>query len=131
MRVLCIALVVATVGCATTEVSTRRYVPAAGGEVTDVREIVRRVHGDPAAGAVAGALVGGLLFHRNVPSALFGATAGAAIGAAASSGSAEHRQYEVDVRFDNGEMVTYVYDNSSPFYPGERVILRGDNLVGD
>jgi outer membrane lipoprotein SlyB len=61
---------------------------ARAGTVESVQEVVRRVEGEPVAGALAGALVGGFLFHGNGRASLFGAAAGAAIGAAASQGSA-------------------------------------------
>ena len=132
MKALCVAAILAISGCATESTTTRTYgspyVQGPTGQVTQVREVVHRVHGNPGAGAVAGALVGGLLFHGSGPSTLFGAAAGAGIGAAASSGSAESRQYEIDVRFDNGQWATYIYNDYSPFRPGDRVIVDGRQL---
>src|SRR4029453_13671578 len=49
----------------------------------------------------AGGSVGGLTGGHG-PAAVVGAVGGAAVGAAASQGGAEHRTYEVFVRFDDG-----------------------------
>ncbi len=98
------------------------------GTVESVREIVQRVEGQPVAGALAGALIGGFLFHGNGPATLFGAASGAAIGAAASQGSSEARTYQVLVRFDDGERGMFVYRDYSPFAPGARVVLSPQGL---
>ena len=131
LKTLCIAALVAGVGCATTDTTSTTYrAPQADyvrpGQVQSVREVVRRVHGDPGAGAVAGAVVGGLLTGR-----LWGAAAGAGVGAAASSGSSESRSYEVQVRFDDGQWMTFVYDGYAPVVPGERVVLDRGQLEPD
>lgn len=99
------------------------------GHVESVRETVRTQHGDPGAGAVAGAIIGGLLFGGRHPAhTIFGMGAGAMVGAAASSGSAEDRYYEVFVRFDDGAVERYVYQNVLPFRPGEPVVLTAQGL---
>jgi outer membrane lipoprotein SlyB len=126
LKTLCIAALVAGVGCATTETeSTTWRAPQAEyvrpGQVESVREVVHRVRGNPGAGAVAGAVVGGLLTHR-----LWGAAGGAAVGAAASSGSSD--SYEVRVRFDDGAWMTFIYDGYEPFGPGQRVVLDRGQL---
>jgi outer membrane lipoprotein SlyB len=131
LKTLCIAALVAGVGCATTDTTSTTYrAPQADyvrpGQVQSVREVVRRVHGDPGAGAVAGAVVGGLLTGR-----LWGAAAGAGVGAAASSGSSESHSYEVQVRFDDGQWMTFVYDGYAPVVPGERVVLDRGQLEPD
>jgi outer membrane lipoprotein SlyB len=131
LKTLCIAALVAGVGCATTETeSTTWRAPQAEyvrpGQVESVREVVHRVHGNPGAGAVAGAVVGGLLTHR-----LWGAAGGAAVGAAASSGSSESHSYEVRVRFDDGAWMTFIYDGYEPFGPGQRVVLDRGQLQPD
>jgi outer membrane lipoprotein SlyB len=122
-------------GCATT--TTTRTVwtdPAAVGygrvgSVASVEEIVQRTQGNPGPGAVAGALVGGLLFGGGRgPSAVAGAVGGAAVGAAASGGAAEQRTYEIVVRFDDGGYGEFVYAGYAPFRPGERVAVTPGGL---
>jgi outer membrane lipoprotein SlyB len=99
------------------------------GHVESVRENVRSQQGDPGAGAVAGAIIGGLLFGgRNPAQTIFGMGAGAMVGAAASSGAGEDRYYEVFVRFDDGALERYVYQNVLPFRPGEPVVLSAQGL---
>jgi outer membrane lipoprotein SlyB len=93
------------------------------GTVESVRPLVRRVEGDPASGAVAGALIGGILFGAAGGRALFGAAAGAATGAAVSSGSYETRVFEITVRFDDGSRGVFSYRDYPPFRPGDRVQL--------
>lgn len=98
------------------------------GTVESVREIVQRVEGQPIAGAVAGALIGGFLFRGDGPATLFGAVTGAAIGAAASQGSAEARTFQLLVRFDDGGRGMFVFRDYSPFAPGTRVVLSPQGL---
>lgn len=125
------------VGCATTSTTstTWRAEPqpvvswARPGTIESVQEIVRRVEGDPARGALAGALIGGFLFHRHGPATLFGMAGGAALGAAASQGSAESRTYQVLVRFDDGNYGMFVYGGYCPFRPGEPVVLTAQGLT--
>lgn len=114
-------------GCATTttystEWTADEYSPREG-VVESVRQVVHRVEGNPAAGAVAGGLIGAVLFGGHGPRTLFGAAAGAAAGAALSSGSYETRAYEVVVRFDNGTRGVFTYRDYSPFAPGDRIAL--------
>jgi outer membrane lipoprotein SlyB len=97
------------------------------GRVESVQEIVQRTEGNPAAGALAGALIGGFLFGRG-PARLFGAGAGAAVGAAASSGATEARSYQVLVHFDDGTYGMFVYRGYSPFAPGQPVVLTPQGL---
>lgn len=99
------------------------------GRVESVREVVQRTEGRPGAGAAAGALIGGALFHGSAPSTLFGAAAGAATGAALSSGRSERRAYEVRVRLDDGSAGIFDYDGYSPFAPGDRVVIVNGGLA--
>jgi len=101
---------------------------ARAGTVESVQEVVRRVEGQPAAGALAGALIGGFLFRGDGPATLFGAATGAVIGAAASQGAAEYRAYHVLVRFDDGTRGMFLFRGDSPFGPGERVTLTPQGL---
>jgi outer membrane lipoprotein SlyB len=130
----CAAILVATslgtAGCATTatystEVASDEYSPRSG-TVESVRQIVRRVHGNPAGGAAAGALIGAILFGGRGPRTLFGAAAGAATGAALSQGDYETRAYEVIIRFDNGTRGEFTYRDYAPFRPGDRIELGSD-----
>jgi outer membrane lipoprotein SlyB len=87
------------------------------------------VEGNPAGGALAGALIGGFLFRGHGPAALFGAATGAMVGAAASQGVAETRTYQVLVRFDDGSYGMFVYRARSPFAPGQPVVLTAQGLA--
>ena len=130
-------LTVLSLSCATTTTTATTWVDpnAPGGywtrpgNVESVQEIVQRREGNPAAGALAGALIGGLLFGGRGPSTVIGAAGGAAVGAAASQGSAETRTYHVLVRFDDGGYGMFVYQAYSPFRPGERVVLTPQGLT--
>ena len=122
--------------CATTATTTTTWVaPPAGnwartGRVESIQETVQRTEGNPAAGAVAGALIGGFLFHGRGPARLFGMAGGAAVGAAASQGAREDRTYQVLVRFDDdGEYGMFLYRGYSPFRPGELVVLTPNGLL--
>jgi len=130
LRAAGVVLLAAVTSCATT--TTTWSEPPAGnwarpGRVESVREIVRRREGNPAGGAVVGALIGGLLFGGRGPAALFGAASGAAVGAAASQ-SSETRTYQVLVRFDDGAYGTFVYDHPY-FSPGQPVMLTPQGLA--
>ena len=136
--------------CATATTTTRTLddapVVVRAGRVESIRETVQRWQGNPAAGAAAGAVVGGLFgaalaggghydrwgryhHHGNPAGAVVGAIGGAAIGAAASQGSGEERVYEVVVRFDDGEYQTFAFKDGSPFQVGERVVLGPEGLT--
>jgi outer membrane lipoprotein SlyB len=99
------------------------------GRVESVQEVVHRTQGDPAGGALAGALIGGFLFGGRGPATLIGAAGGAAIGAAASQGSSERRDYQVLVRFDDGQYGMFMYGGYSPFAPGQPVVLTPQGLA--
>lgn len=121
--------------CATTSTTTTTWTdstaagaPPKPGAVESVQEFVQRTHGNPAGGALAGALIGGFLFGRG-PARLFGAVAGAAVGASASQGYSERRTYQVLVRFDDGTYGIFVYGGYSPFRPGEPVLLTPQGLM--
>lgn len=129
-------LTISLSGCATTSTTSSTWVdPAASGNwvrpgrVESVQEIVRRMEGNPAGGALAGALIGGFLFRGRGPATLFGAVGGAAVGAAASQGSSETRTYQVLVRFDDGTYGMFVFQGFSPFRPGEPVLLTPQGLA--
>jgi outer membrane lipoprotein SlyB len=133
LRTTCVALALAT-GCATTTTTTTTWTePSAGwsrpGRVESIREVVQRVQGNPVGGALVGALIGGLLFHGHGPATLFGAATGAAIGAAASQGSAETHTFQILVRFDDGDYGMFAFRGYPPFHPGDRVVLTPDGLA--
>jgi len=131
-------------GCVTTRTTTSTTWGDPGaewsrpGHVESIRETVQRDEGNPAGGAVAGAVIGGLLgsaigghthydrwgyghYHASAAGALVGAVGGAAVGAAASQGSAERRWYELFIRFDDGGLERYVYEGYPPFQIGQPV----------
>jgi outer membrane lipoprotein SlyB len=123
-------------GCATTTTSSTTWTEPGGvaygprwGQVASVQEVVHRVEGDPAGGAVAGAVIGGLLFGSHGHNPLVGAAGGALVGAAASQGSSMTRTYRILVRFDDGDHGMFVYRDYSPFHPGERVVLTPGGLA--
>jgi outer membrane lipoprotein SlyB len=102
---------------------------ARNGWVESVRENVRTQQGDPGTGAVAGAIIGGLLFGGYHPvQTVAGMVGGAMVGAAASQGGPEERSYEVFVRFDDGALERYVYQNVLPFRVGDPVVLTAQGL---
>lgn len=129
-----LAMVIAG-SCANTSTSTTTWSapPAAAGwtragYVESISEIVERVEGNPAGGALAGALIGGVLFGHRGHASLFGAATGAALGAAASQGRHETRTYHVLVRFDDGTHGMFVYAGPPPFLPGQPVALTAQGL---
>ena len=125
-----------SIACATTTTtsSTTWAAPSSPGwtrygRVESIQEVVQRMEGNPAGGALAGALIGAFLFHGRGPATLIGAAGGAAVGAAASQGSAETRAYHVLVRFDDGGFGVFVYRDYSPFRPADRVMLTAQGLA--
>jgi outer membrane lipoprotein SlyB len=121
--------------CATTTTSSTTWTaaPPAGqwarpGRVESVSEIVERTEGNPAGGALAGALIGGFLFGGHGRASLFGALAGASVGAASSQGRTESRRYQVMVRFDDGSSGMFVFQGYAPFQPGQAVVLTPQGL---
>jgi outer membrane lipoprotein SlyB len=138
-------------GCVTTTTRTTTWGEPYGagwaryGRVESIRETVRTQQGDPAGGAVAGGILGALIgssfgghshvdrwgrvhSHGSGVGAVAGAIGGAMIGAAASEGQAESRVYEVFVRFDDGALEPFVYENVLPFRVGEPVVLTAQGL---
>lgn len=129
------ALALVNPGCGTTTTSTTVWTQPTGnawtrpGRVESVQETIRRDEGNPAGGALVGALIGGILFHGRGPATLFGMAGGAAVGAAASQGTYEQRTYQVLVRFDDGGYGMFLYRNYPPFQPGEPVVLTPQGLA--
>ncbi len=91
------------------------------------------MHTDPALlsalSALVGALIGGVLFHGHGPATLFGMATGAAVGAAASQGTAEARTYQLLVRFDDGDYGMFAFGGAPPFAAGDRVVLTPSGLA--
>jgi outer membrane lipoprotein SlyB len=152
-KLLALATIPALVlgGCVTTTTrSTTWGEPYGGnwarhGHVESIRETVRTAQGNPAGGAVAGGIIGALVgsslgghshvdrwgrvrTHGSGVGAVAGAIGGAMIGAAASQGQAEDRLYEVFVRFDDGGLEPFVYQNVLPFRVGDPVVLTAQGL---
>jgi outer membrane lipoprotein SlyB len=131
LKQICAILVVGAFGCATTSTTETTW-SAPGprneigrmGRVESVHEIVQRLAGNPGAGALLGAVIGGVL-TRGRP---IGVVGGAAVGAASSQGYSEHRVYELGVRFDDGVYGSFRYDGYAPFPPGARVVLTPQGL---
>lgn len=105
--------------------------PEQRGRVAWVRETVQQQEGNPAGGAAAGAVIGGLLGHAitgDAGGAVLGAAGGAVAGAAASQGSAERRLYDVGVRFEDGSLQVFRFAGSCPFRVGQAVTWTADGL---
>jgi outer membrane lipoprotein SlyB len=123
--------------CATTESQTSVEPAPQGnwvlyGRVENVRETLRHQHGDPAAGAVAGAVIGGVLgtaLGGRGFGTFVGATEGAMIGANSSQSGYAGRTLEVFVRFDDGSLRTFVYQDYLPFRPGDYVVWTAQGLA--
>jgi outer membrane lipoprotein SlyB len=129
---LVIVLLTLAPACMATSTSTTTWTDPAyqyrGGRVDSVQEIVQRTEGNPAAGALTGAVIGALLFGGRGPGAIVGAAGGAAVGANASQGASENRTYQIVVHFDDGTYGTFAYGGYAPFRPGERVVLTPQGL---
>ncbi len=129
-KILLTVMLAISTSCATTSTTETTYVAprteemGQTGRVESVREVIARVDGDPAAGALLGAVIGGIL-TRGRPIGVIG---GAAVGAAASQGSSERRVYDVRVRFDDGVYGDFRYYGYSPFAPGARVVMTPEGL---
>jgi outer membrane lipoprotein SlyB len=103
------------------------------GRVERIRETVQEVRGNPAGGAVAGAIVGSVIGsaadgHGHGPGGLIGAIAGGILGAAASEGHEEHRTYEVVVRFEDGGLERFYFQEQLPYQVGDEVVLTPRGL---
>lgn len=125
--------------CVTTTTTSRTWGEPYGqgwaryGRVESVRETVHRQQGDPGGGAVAGAIIGGLLGNAwsggHAGATVAGAIGGAMVGSAASQGQAEQRLYEVFVRFQDGALEPFVYQGYLPFNVGDQVVLSAQGLA--
>ncbi|HSN25249.1 MAG TPA: hypothetical protein VLT45_03155 [Kofleriaceae bacterium] len=128
MKILTLVLAAALAGGCYSDTQTRRVYTAEParaqtGQVVQVEEIVNRREGHPVAGAVAGALLGGVIFHSGKAAVI-----GGGLGAIASSGSSTRRMYLVTVQFDTGEMGRFEFVDWSPFRPGDRVVMTNQGL---
>jgi outer membrane lipoprotein SlyB len=102
------------------------------GRVESIRQYVRETHGDPAAGAVAGAAIGSLLgtaLGGHGFGTILGAAEGAMIGANASQGHGVDYTFDVYVRFDDGSLRRFVFENYLPFRQGETVVWTPRGLA--
>lgn len=127
MKILTLLTAAALAGGCYSDTQTRTVYSAPEraqtGQVVQVDEIVNRREGHPVAGAVAGALLGGVIFHSGKAAVI-----GGGLGAIASSGSSTRRMYEVTVQFDTGEMGRFEFVDWSPFRPGDRVVMTNQGL---
>ncbi len=102
------------------------------GHVENVRQTAHRDQGDPAGGAAAGAVIGGVLgtvLGGRGFGTFVGAAEGAMIGAQSSQGSYVGYTFEVFVRFDDGSLRRFVYENQLPFRPGDYVVWTAQGLA--
>jgi len=135
---LALASTLLVTGCVATTTTSRTWGEPYGGgwarygQVESIRETVHRQQGDPGAGAVAGAIIGGILGHAwsggRGGGAVAGAIGGAMVGSSASQGQAEMRVYEVFVRFQDGALEAFAYQNALPFQVGDQVMLNAQGL---
>jgi outer membrane lipoprotein SlyB len=126
-------LLISAAGCAT--------VPAAPypegnwvlyGQVESIYQRPQYAQGDPASGAVAGAVIGGFLgtaLGGRGFGTLMGATHGAMIGAHSSRGGYVGTAFDVHVRFQDGSLRTFVFNNQLPFRQGEYVVWTPQGLA--
>jgi outer membrane lipoprotein SlyB len=119
--------------CATTSTESTMWTVPEGtvreGQVVGIQQVVQRTQGDPVGGALLGAVIGGLVLrNRHGGPSLFGAAAGAGIGAAASSGSETHVDYRVIVQFADGYQQSFIYHDGVPFRPGDYVVQTSQGL---
>ena len=121
---LALLALLAVTGCVVTATNAP-VSPPPQGHVIDVQEVAQEVHGDPAAGAVAGGVIGALLFDRNP---VAGAIVGAGVGAAASSGSGVSYHFVVTVQFDDGQRRGFSYPAPPVFRIGDPVVWTADGL---
>ncbi len=128
MKILTLLTAAALAGGCYSDTQTRRVYTAQParaetGQVVQVEQIVNRREGHPVAGAVAGALLGGVIFHSGKAAVI-----GGGLGAIASSGSSTRLLYLVTVQFDTGEMGRFEFVDWSPFRPGDRVVMTNQGL---
>lgn len=102
------------------------------GRVENFRQTQHHQQGDPAGGAVAGAIIGGVLgtaLGGRGFGTFVGATHGAMIGAHSSQSGYVGSTFEVFVRFDDGSVRTFVYQDQLPFRPGDYVVWTAQGLA--
>ena len=88
------------------------------GTVVEVREDIHRTEGNPAAGAAAGAIVGGTMARRP----LAGAAGGAAIGAGMSRDQPRPVAIRFACNFEDGSMRTFAYEGGPRLHPGDQAM---------
>jgi outer membrane lipoprotein SlyB len=125
-------------GCVSTTTASTTWggsgappLPDPHGHVEWIRETVQQQQGNPAGGAMAGAVIGGLLGHALIGRSggtLLGAVGGAAVGASESQGSAESRTYQVAVRFDDGQERVFLFGGYCPFRVADAVTWTRSGL---
>jgi outer membrane lipoprotein SlyB len=102
------------------------------GQVESIRATDHYAQGDPGGGAVAGAVIGGVLgtaLGGRGLGTFVGATEGALIGAHASQGGYAGRTFEVFVRFEDGSLRPFVFENQLPFRRGDYVVWTPQGLA--
>lgn len=103
------------------------------GTVENVQEVARQGEGT-GVGAVAGGVLGGVLGHQvgrgtgKDAATILGAIGGAVAGHQVEKNVRSEKQYQVSVRFDDGNFRTYTLTNTQ-WRPGDRVRLSGSGLA--
>jgi len=132
-----ILLAVLIPACATTGPENLAQTTPSGnwvlyGRVENFRQTQHHQQGDPAGGAVAGAIIGGVLgtaLGGRGFGTFVGATHGAMIGAHSSQSGYVGSTFEIFVRFDDGSLRTFVYQDQLPFRPGDYVVWTEQGLT--
>jgi outer membrane lipoprotein SlyB len=102
------------------------------GQVESIRATDHYDRGDPGSGAVAGAVIGGVLgtaLGGRGFGTFVGAAEGAMIGAHSSHGGYAGRTFEVFVRFEDGRLHRFVFENQLPFRRGDYVVWTPQGLA--
>lgn len=102
------------------------------GTVESVRPVTLEEDRAPVIGTAAGGVIGGIVGnmfgggHGRTLATIAGAALGAGAGYAGEKAVTKQNGLEIEVRLENGQVLSIVQGADEPFSPGERVrVLRG------